>query len=363
MEDYRRILLIKPSSLGDIVHALPAVSALRTRFPCAHITWLVKRQWAEILEGNPDVDEVLAVDFRVRDWLSIIARLRRSKFDLAVDLQGLIRSGLLGFLSGAPERVGFAAGREGSPFFYTQRVRLASQEPKNWRLFPMHAVERNLMVAAHLGADIRSVRFPLPAFSDDEKQVDSWLQGAGIREDEKLVAIAPVDRLGVRSWPLDRFVAVAAALSRNPCVRIVLIGTSGQRWVAEQFLRPVGSQLVDLVGETRVRQLSVLFRRMHLVISNDSAPMHIAAAVGTPVLGLFGPSNSNRARPLGEQHAVLRTELPCSPCGLSICKNRNHLECLTSIEVDDVVRKAEDMLRRNGEPRGSSSLKRWGGTL
>ena len=220
----------------------------------------------------------------------------------------------------------------------------------------MHAVERNLRVAAHLGADIRSVRFPLPAFSHDEKQVDSWLQGAGIREDEKLVAIAPVDRLGVRSWPLDRFVAVAAALSRNPCVRIVLIGTSGQRWVAEQFLRPVGSQLVDLVGETRIRQLSVLFRRMHLVISNDSAPMHIAAAVGTPVLGLFGPSKSNR--PLGEQHAVLRTELPCSPCGLSICKNRNHLECLTSIEVDDVVRKAEDMLRRNGELRGSSSLGR-----
>ena len=343
--DYRRILIIKPSSLGDIVHALPAVSALRATYPSAQITWLVKRQWAEILDGNPDVDEVLAVDFRVSEWLSIIARLRRSRFDVAIDLQGLMRSGLLTFLSGAPERVGFAAGREGSPFFYTQRVKLSSEEPRDWRLFPMHAVERNLMVAAHLGADVRQVRFPLPSLAHDEKEVDSWLQSAGVQQGERLVAIAPVDRLRVRSWPLDRFIAAAAALSRHPNIRIVLIGTAEQRWVAEQFVRPVGSKLVDLIGKTRIRQLGVLFRKMHLVIANDSAPMHIAAAVGTPVLGLFGPSSPYRGRPIGEQHAILRTELPCSPCGQSVCGNPNYLECLTSIAVDDVVKKAEELLR------------------
>jgi len=262
-----------------------------------------------------------------------------------------VRSGLLAFLSGAPERVGFAAGREWSPFFYTQRVNLSSEEPRNWRLFPMHAVERNLMVAAHLGANVRQVRFPLPSLSHDEKEVDLWLQSAGVQQGEKLIAIAPVDRLAVRSWPLDRFVAAAAALSRQPNVRIVLIGTSGQRWVAEQFLQPVGNKLVDLIGKTRIRQLGVLFRKMHLVIANDSAPMHIAAAVGTPVLGLFGPSSPYQSRPIGEQHAVLRTELPCSPCGRSVCENPNHLECLTSITVNDVVKKAEELLRRSSEYR------------
>jgi ADP-heptose:LPS heptosyltransferase len=211
----------------------------------------------------------------------------------------------------------------------------------------MHAVERNLMVAAYLGADIRSILFPLPARSQDEQEIDFWLQDAGVQNGEKLVAIAPVDRLGVRSWPLERFVAVAAALSRHPGVRIVLIGTPGQRWVAKEFQQSVGSRLVDLVGKTRIRQLSALLKRMHLVIANDSAPMHIAAAVGAPVLGLFGPSSPDRGRPFGEQHAVLKAELPCSPCGLSICKNQNQLECLTSIEVGDVVEKAGDMLRRN----------------
>lgn len=343
----QRILIIKPSSLGDIVHALPAVSALRTRFPRAHISWLVKRQWAEILDGNPDVNEVLAVDFRVREWLLIVAMLRRSRFDVAVDFQGLLRSGLLAFLSGAPERVGFDAGREGSPFFYTQRVRLSSEESKDWRLLPMHAVDRNLAVAAHLGADVRQVRFHLPSLADDEKEVDSWIREAGVQQNEKLVVIAPVDRLGVRSWPLDRFVAASAALSRSPNVRIVLIGVPGQRWMAERFVPSVGGKLIDLIGKTRIRQLSVLFRKTHLIIANDSAPMHIAAAVGLPVLGIFGPSSHYRARPIGDQHAVLRVELPCSPCGRSVCNNLNHLECLTSIAVDDVVRKAEELLSRN----------------
>ena len=342
--DYRRILIIKPSSLGDIVHALPAVSALRATYPSAQITWLVKRQWAEILDGNPDVDEVLAVDFRVSEWLSIIARLRRSRFDVAIDLQGLMRSGLLTFLSGAPERVGFAAGREGSPFFYTQRVKLSSEEPRDWRLFPMHAVERNLMVAAHLGADIRHVRFHLPSLASDEKEIEAWLQEAGVQQSDRLIAIAPVDRLGVRSWPLDRFVSVAAALSQLPNVRIALICAPTERWVVEKFRQPVGNKLVNVVGKTRIRQLGVLLRRMRLLIVNDSAPMHIAAAVGTPVLWLFGPSSPSHHGPLGDGHAVLRTDIPCSPCGRSICINPNHLECFTSITVEDVVQKANEML-------------------
>lgn len=350
MTDFQRILLIKPSSLGDIVHALPAVSAIRGRFPRAHITWLVKRQWAEILDGNPDVNEVLAADFLAGGWLSMIAAIRRVRFDVAVDLQGLFRSGLLAFLSGAPERIGFSEGREGSAFFYTQKVTLSAEAQGNWRLLPLHAVERNLMVAAHLGADVREVRFHLPALPDDEKTIDAWMREFSIRQHEKLIAIAPVDRLGVRSWPLDRFVAAAAALSRDPDVRIVLIGTAEQRWVTERFLQAVGGKLVDLIGKTRIRQLGVLFRKMHLVIANDSAPMHIAAAAGTPVLGIFGPSSHHRAKPIGEQHAVVKVELPCSPCGRNDCRNANHLECLTSIMVDEVVRKAEALLRRNSAP-------------
>ena len=343
LNDVRRLLVIKPSSLGDIVHALPAVAALRCWSPTATITWLVKPEWREILEGNPDIDEVITLPASRWSWLQTVRLLRSKRFDLVVDLQGLFRSGLIAWLTGAPLRVGFAAAREGSTLFYTHRVPLpVAQAP--WRLLDMHAVDRNLMVAAHLGADIRHVRFHLPSLASDEKEIEAWLQEAGVQQSDRLIAIAPVDRLGIRSWPLDRFVSVAATLSQLPNVRIVLIGAPTERWAVEKFWQPVGNKLLDLVGKTRIRQLGVLLRRMRLLIVNDSAPMHIAAAVGTPVLGLFGPSSPSHHGPLGDGHVVLRTDIPCSPCGRSICINPNHLECLTSITVEDVVKKANEML-------------------
>ncbi len=344
MPQFRRILIIKPSSLGDVVHALPTLVALRKKFPTSWISWLIKQEWADILAGNPDLNEVLSVDLRMRFWPGIIAKLRHARFDLVVDLQGLFRSALLARLSGAPERVGFASGREGSPFLYTQLVRLPSRMSGHWRLLDMHPVDRNLTVAKHLGAEIQPPRFRLPSFASDEKEVEGWLQEAGVQSTDRLIAMASVDRLGIRSWPLDRFVAVAGTLSQCPNVRIVLIGTPAERWVVEHFRHRVGDKLVNLVGKTRVRQLGVLLRRVHLLIANDSAPMHIASAVGTRVLGLFGPTSYFHHKPIGDGHVVLRSEIPCSPCGRSTCANPNVLECLTSIRVEDVVARANRML-------------------
>src|SRR5262245_49228161 len=126
--DFQRILLIKPSSLGDIVHALPTLSALRQRFPHARITWLVKQEWSAILDGHPDLTDIIAADFRWSNWLRLVTQLRRARYDVVLDLQGLFRSGWLTWLSGASTRVGFAAGREGSPWCYTDAVHLPVSE-------------------------------------------------------------------------------------------------------------------------------------------------------------------------------------------------------------------------------------------
>src|ERR1700687_2442983 len=128
MFDCRRLLIIKPSSLGDIVHALPTVSALRRLFPSARFTWLVKREWAEVLDGNPDINEVLAVDLSLGGWPDAIRRVRAGRFDVVVYLPGLLRSALLSWGSGPPMRVDLANGREGSPWFYTDRVAVPTNE-------------------------------------------------------------------------------------------------------------------------------------------------------------------------------------------------------------------------------------------
>src|SRR2546427_9383649 len=188
--DYSRILIIKPSSLGDIVHSMPTVAALRQRFPSARITWLVKREWAAVLEGNPHLDEVLALDLSPKGWLSAIRAVRAGRFDTVLDLQGLLRSALLGWISGAPVRIGFANGREGSPWFYTERVPVLSPS--------MHAVDRYLLTAKYLGADpgeVKPSEFPLPHDAQAEARVEVLLAAAGIQAGATLVAVDPFARL------------------------------------------------------------------------------------------------------------------------------------------------------------------------
>ncbi|MGC3973632.1 MAG: glycosyltransferase family 9 protein [Nitrospira sp.] len=181
-EPVRRILLIKPSSLGDIVHAMPTLSALRERFPDAEVTWLVKRQWASLVEVIQGVDHVCAVEQGLMGWLGRVRDLRAARFDLVVDLQGLFRSGAMAWLTGCSRRVGFANAREGSPFFYTQRV------PVHTGL--MHAVDRYLLVAEALGAARqKEPRFAFVDRPEDRQAGEALLTAAGIRASSPWIAM------------------------------------------------------------------------------------------------------------------------------------------------------------------------------
>ena len=345
MPVYRRILIIKPSSLGDIIHALPTLSALRSQFPDSWIGWVVKEEWAEILKGHPDLDEVVAVDFRLTQWLSLARRIRRLSCDLVVDLQGLFRSGLLARLSGARERIGFAAGREGSAMFYTQCVELPNPKQMPWRLLDIHAVDRNLMVAQHLGADITQPRCILPSTLQDEEAVAQWFAEAHVPSTCRLVALAPVSRQAIKNWPFDRFLQAAGALSVQEECHIVLLGSASQRWMVPHFQAVLGERLIDLVGKTGIRHLDIVLRQVHLLITNDSAVLHIASAVETPVLALFGPTSSLATGPYGKGiREVVSVSLACRPCGARQCCNTEHLECLTAITVEQVLEKARMIL-------------------
>ena len=341
----RRILVIKLSSLGDIVHALPAVAALRQRFPSAHISWFVKSQWAPILEGNPDINEVVSVDLSWRNWSTLVSILRRMPYDLVIDFQGLFRTGLIGLLSGANMRVGFARAREGAPWMYTHRVSLSRDRESSWRLLAIHAVDRNLAIVEFLGADTSRPTFHFPALAEDQHFIDEILNNAQVEKHQELIALAPWSRSTLKSWPLDRFVQLAEELVQISNLRVVVLGGPTEDLAAEEFrhLEPRG--LVTLVGNLSLRQLPELLKKMKLVVGNDSSLIHLAAGVGTRVLGIFGPTQPKATGPYPlTDHLIRRTDLACSPCGKQVCRHFQYLECLQSISVSSLLETIQETL-------------------
>ena len=341
----KRILIIKLSSLGDIVHTLPAVAALRKQFPSAQVSWVVKSQWASILDGNTDVDDVWSVDVSWPHWPRLIRELRQRQYDLVVDFQGLFRTGLLGLLSGASKRVGFARAREGAPWMYTDRVLLPGESESSWRLLTVHAVDRNLKIAKSLGADVDHPIFHFPESDDDEKYIDDLLGESEIEGRSHFVALAPWSRSALKTWPLNRFVELTEEIMRSSTNRVVVVGGPSDIPAANAFRSLESKGLINVVGKLSLRQLPSMLRRMHLVIGNDSSLIHVAAGVDTPVLGIFGPTEPKATGPYPlARHTVRRTELPCSPCGQRTCRNTNYWECLDSISVSSVLETMQRMM-------------------
>lgn len=328
--DYRRILILKPSSLGDIVHAMPALAALRDRFPRAHIAWLVKRQWLGLLERVEGLDAIWPVEPGLRGWLSVIPRLRAERFDLVMDLQGLFRSGTLAWLAGCRTRIGFVDGREGSSLFYTHRVPV--------RIRDMHAVDRYLQVAAALGAKAErgpEFRFRFP--SEDRDEVGRLLSRHGVSPGAAWIAVSVSARWPTKRWPQEFFATALDHLQRDGVGRVALIGGPDERDDAQRVRSLMQTDPIDLTGGTTLQLLPALLRSASLLLTNDSGPMHIAAAVGTPVVALFGPTSPVLTGPYGLNHRALTRAIPCSPCFSRRCRNPIQLECLRTLSPEHVL--------------------------
>ncbi len=337
MEDYRHILFIKPSSLGDIVHAMPACAAIHRAYPKARLTWLVKRKWAGLVERIDGVDRVWPVESTLKGWLSQVSPLRAERFDLVVDLQGLFRSAAIGWLGGSSLLVGFANGREGSPWFYSRRVPVPQLE--------MHAVDRYLLVAKAVGAvesGAPEFRFHIP--QTDYEEVDGLLNRSGITPETRWVAMNVSARWPTKRWPAASFAEVADRLQQDGSGAAVMIGAPDERADVAAVIGMMKTPAIDLAGATTVGLLPALLSRASLLITNDSGPMHIAAAVGTPVVALFGPTSAARTGPYGLGHRVLTTELSCRPCLSRTCQNPVQLECLTRISPEQVFGAVRDQL-------------------
>jgi len=286
-----RILVVKLSALGDLFHAVPVVHALREHFG-APIDWVTQPEYLELAGCHADVDRVIAFPRRGKSggWLDFSRELRRERYGLALDLQGLFKSGVVLGLCRAERKLACARAREGSALFAYERPVLTQSGP--------HALDVLQDSLRHLGIEARAPRYPL-MFPDAEP-----LPGKRPR-----LAIAPKSRWPAKDWPLEKFREVALRLrAAHPELELIVLGGPKDRADGESLLRDLGAGAHNLCGLTPFLALGSQLREVDLLLCNDSGPMHFAAAVGTPVVALFGPTDPARTGPVGAQHRVLRPD-------------------------------------------------------
>jgi heptosyltransferase-1 len=332
----RRVLIIKPSAIGDVVHTLPVLALLRRCWPAALIDWLVTPACAGLLEGHPLLNEVIRFERREygRSWrsprtlaalLAFAKGLRERQYDLVIDLQGLFRSGWLAWAARAPVRVGLSDAREGARWFYTHRVPVGTPE--------RHAIERYLCVTQALGCGRGPVEFPFATDERDREQVAALAP-------ERYAVLLPGTNWPTKRWPVERFTGLVEPLRERLGLSAVVAGGPTETDLGAK-IAAAAPGVIDLTGRTSLRQLVALLERAALVVANDSGPMHIAAALGRPLVTPFGPTNPVRTGPYGRMDCVIRLDIPCSPCYSRRC---SHQSCLQWLGVEPVVRLAEEQV-------------------
>ncbi len=349
-----KILIIKPSSLGDVIHALPFLHSLKQSFPDSQVDWVISSSLKGIIEDNPLINNLILLNKdswksikKLPGTLSELVSLRKTlksrRYDMVIDLQGLLRSGLIAFSTPTTLTAGFADAREGSRFFYDNKVKVS----KN-----LHAVDKCLEVAKSVGARVNKTHFPLHINSETKNRVIALVENI-----KDYIVIVPSARWTSKRWPAEKFALLISKLS-TPCI---IAGSKGDSRIAGKILKQLSlitkqgsissgakaaayisgvqsKRVINLCVKTDLKELTAIIAGAKAVVSNDSGPMHIAAALGKPVIAVFGPTDPEKTGPYGWQKnnslRVIRTKVPCSPCRKRSC---NEMICMDNIHVKSVL--------------------------
>jgi heptosyltransferase-3 len=330
----KRILLIKLRYLGDVVLSTPVLPLLRKQFPEAKMTFLVNPGAAAVLQDNPYLEEVWVLP-RQSWWqqLRFIQHVREAKFDTVIDLTDGDRSAFLSWVTGARVRLGYNRDRRWRGKFYSQVLPSAYGS--------MHMVEYHQQAIAGLGIH-ESVGEPEVYIHSEVGQQDEEAFGDFFAKGQPLVLLHPTARYVFKAWPLERFAALADWLSGQG-ICVALIGSQREILIGQQIMNLTKHKPVNLMGKTRLSQLVALMRRSLLLIGNDGGPIHIASAVGCPVLGLFGPTDPAVWGPRGSNVKVIYKGLDCRECFYPGC-SRGEESCMRQISVEEVCQTAQSML-------------------
>ncbi|MEO6036741.1 MAG: lipopolysaccharide heptosyltransferase II [Verrucomicrobiota bacterium] len=332
-----KILILKPSSLGDVIQALPVLRLLKLHYPKSEIYWWLDSRLLPLLEDDPDLHGIFS--FHRRRWsspfywnemLRSIFEMRRKNFDLVIDLQGLARSGAFAWLANGESTVGVADSREGALGFYDHAVPRPSAVT--------HAVDWYLAVVKSLGVPIHHHFTWLPPRSKVQDRIETIANKAA-----RWIAINPGARWLNKRWPVEYFSELVNRLAlEDPEARFVILGGMEDKEAAQTISQTDPERCLNLAGKTSLPEMVEWIRRSDFIVTNDTGPMHVAAALDKPVVALFGPTDPRRTGPYRQIEQSLRIPLPCSPCMKNFCSYEKPMECLramTPVFVNQEIKK------------------------
>jgi 3-deoxy-D-manno-octulosonic-acid transferase/heptosyltransferase-1 len=341
------ILLVKLSAVGDVVHTLPALNALRRHLPEAHITWLVEEAAAGLVVGHPAIDRVLVSKRKrwttgmctaqwrhhLREVVAFIRQLRDARYDWLIDFQAALKGAALIAMIRADRKIGFGPGMEHQEYSYlvlNEKIPMVSME--------VHALKRSLMLMEAIGVPCPQIEYNLPIDNDMEKKITRLIADQQASHAGPAIAINPVALWKTKMWSEKRFAQLADRLVETYQADIFFTGALTDSELIDRITGWMQHDATNLAGQTSLLELAAFYRQMTLVISTDTGPMHIAAAVKTPVVALFGPTAEWRTGPYGRDHRIVSVPMECRPCFKRSC---DHCRCMQAIEVEDVLKKAE----------------------
>jgi lipopolysaccharide heptosyltransferase I len=369
----KKILIVRLSSLGDVIQTLPIPTVVKQAYPEAEIGWVIDRELAPAIAGHDDLSRIHLCDRTLwsrslanpREWGKalleaklFIDEIRAVGYDCALDVQGLMMSAIIPFFAGISQRIGFAHGREFSHLFYTERH---VTKTEYFAIDRLHIDHMTTLTRA-IGCDADNYSIKLPAVTDTAwLRVDKLLFGR-FRSAEPLVAIAPATQWKSKAWPLEHWASLIDLILKQTKANILLIGTRPDSSTTSRLFSCLGKaaegRLIDLTGATSIQELYALFQRVAVVVGADTAPPHIAAAAGCHVICLFGATPPLRTKPVGRGQVSLiigQPRLACQPCQQRTCRYHT-TECMRRLMPADVFAKVAEAIRTlNADHRAPAS--------
>jgi len=334
------------SAIGDVVHTLPALNAIRQRYPDANITWLVEEAASDFVTGHKALDRVIVSKRKrwikrifssaclqnIREVSSFLKELRDVEYDMVIDFQTLFKSGILVGLSRGKRKIGYGQGLEHMEYSYiflNERIPAVNMN--------RHAILRSLMLLDKLKIPSDKIAFDLPVSDQDRISTNKLLEKHRLKVLKPLVIINPVARWQTKLWESKKFARLADSLAGQHGAAVAFTGSPNDRGKVGEIISAMQRPAANLAGHTTLKMLAAIFESADLVISTDTGPMHIAAATNTPVVALFGPTAPWRTGPFGPNHQVVRADLECSPCFKRQCKTT---DCMKKISCRQVLQAA-----------------------
>ncbi len=346
----QKILVLRLSAVGDVIRTLPAVKALKEHAPSSSITWIVEEPSLAFLESQPEVDSVIL--FPRKRWTKglkslgtvwqtigemrrFVAGLRKQKFDVVLDFHGILKSGLLSFLSGSRKRIGYdrSSTKEGNFLFSNVKVRLPKEKISRF--------ERNFALLGGMGFEVRDVQYSLHIPPADREYVASFLKASGRPLKRPLIAIHPGTSIKAlfKRWPPDQYAQLADRLVRELSATVLFTwGTEELEWV-EGIRREMQELSLRGPKTESLTQLGEVYRQCDLYIGGDTGPMHVASLMGIPVIVIYGPTDPIENEPYGS-HIKIRKQVGCNPCHNYPCKE---LLCVKAISADEVFKATREI--------------------